>query len=332
MERKRYFNEVTIMKAIATLFITWFHFKWTVPDVYQSLFIGGAIGNSIFFFCSGYLVKFKKERYKGEWLVKKYFRLMPAVWITLSLMIICTLIKNGTFIKIPILEWFYPMQFWFVRAILLYFMVTYLVFNINKCVFHKHSIITKTSIGTIAIIFTLLHFVYYFRFGDKNNIILDDNSISCWFYWFIFFIWGYYARNYGDSIEKHNGGGIYSIIWSIFSIVLFFTYKRIAPSIPGLVVAQCIFIPALLACIIIAFRKLAKYLMHFNYTNNTKAAITLLSNITLEIYIVQMYIINWLMPQFTFPANIPITFCVIIVIGYIVHIVATWLTSKLRFL
>lgn len=30
--QKGYFNEITIMKAIAAFFITWFHFKWTVPD------------------------------------------------------------------------------------------------------------------------------------------------------------------------------------------------------------------------------------------------------------------------------------------------------------
>lgn len=69
--QKGYYNEITIMKAMAAFLITWFHFKWTVPHQFANAFIGGAIGNTIFFFCSGYLLKFKDEKFAGEWFVKK---------------------------------------------------------------------------------------------------------------------------------------------------------------------------------------------------------------------------------------------------------------------
>lgn len=46
---KGFYNEITIMKAIAAFLITWFHFKWTVPDMFSNIFVGGAIGNTIFF-------------------------------------------------------------------------------------------------------------------------------------------------------------------------------------------------------------------------------------------------------------------------------------------
>ena len=38
---KGYYNEITVMKAMAAFFITWFHFKWTVPQEYANLFVGG---------------------------------------------------------------------------------------------------------------------------------------------------------------------------------------------------------------------------------------------------------------------------------------------------
>lgn len=74
-----YYNDMTIMKAMATFFITWFHFKWAVPQEFANLFVGGAIGNSIFFYCSGYLLKFRNEKFKGEWLLRKAIRLLPSV-------------------------------------------------------------------------------------------------------------------------------------------------------------------------------------------------------------------------------------------------------------
>lgn len=46
--KKQYFIDISIIKAIALLFITWFHFKWSVPEIYRNIFIGGAIGNSLF--------------------------------------------------------------------------------------------------------------------------------------------------------------------------------------------------------------------------------------------------------------------------------------------
>lgn len=76
-----YFNEITLLKVIATFCITWFHFKWTVPAQLSPLFIGGAIGNSLFFFASGFLLKFKDEQYPCEWLIKKFLRLLPSIWI-----------------------------------------------------------------------------------------------------------------------------------------------------------------------------------------------------------------------------------------------------------
>ena len=59
------------MKVIATFFITWFHFQLVVPQKFAPLFIGGVIGNSLFFYASGYLLKFKEENYTGNWIVNK---------------------------------------------------------------------------------------------------------------------------------------------------------------------------------------------------------------------------------------------------------------------
>lgn len=330
--KKQYFNEITLLKAVATLFITWFHFKWSVPVAFSSAFIGGSIGNSIFFFCSGYLLSYKGENWTGEWLVKKYFRIMPAIWMTLLLMSLCTFYRFGTFSLYSWHEWLCPKQFWFVRAILLYFSVIYLVQFLSIKISNAGRTIAKKYLWILVITTLTLHFVYFFSFSNKNDIVMDAGGYECWFYWFLFFVWGYFARNYGDFVQNRIDKGKLSIIGAISSIVLFFAYKIFAVRFPVLLMMQCVFIPLLLAYIVLSFRVLAKYLIQIKYSDGIKSAISLLSNITLEVYIVQIYIIRWLMPEMPFPVNLFVTFIAIIAVAYLVYLCTNWVSSKFNFL
>lgn len=129
--QKGYFNEITIMKAIAAFFITWFHFKWTVPDQFANFFIGGAIGNAIFFFCSGYLLKFKAEKYMGEWFVKKLVRLLPSLWVFM-LFSLAVDTYTGQTAGFQWFNWVYPTPYWFINAIICFFLVSWIINKINK--------------------------------------------------------------------------------------------------------------------------------------------------------------------------------------------------------
>ena len=50
MPKKEFYNNITLLKVLATFLITWFHLKPYVSDILQPLFIGGALGNSLFFY------------------------------------------------------------------------------------------------------------------------------------------------------------------------------------------------------------------------------------------------------------------------------------------
>ena len=126
-----YFNEITLLKVMATLFITWFHFKWTAPQQFAPLFIGGAIGNSLFFFASGYLLSFKKERFWGEWLMKKIIRIMPSVWVFMSVTFVVSMVHEGVY-QGEWYNWIYPTKFWFVNSILCFFLLSYLLLKDDK--------------------------------------------------------------------------------------------------------------------------------------------------------------------------------------------------------
>ena len=77
------------------------------PFMIAPLFIGGVIGNSLFFYASGYLLKFKEEKYTGNWIVNKCIRILPSIWV---FSVVAYLISFGGY-KIEWYNFLYPTQF-----------------------------------------------------------------------------------------------------------------------------------------------------------------------------------------------------------------------------
>lgn len=326
MTSTKYYNSITILKSFAVLFITWFHFKWSVPESLSPIFIGGSIGNSIFFFCSGYLLSFKREKYKGQWLLQKYLRIIPSVWVTLGIMTICSCFRPGISFGISFIEWFWPNQFWFVKAILIYYFISYVSFDLFSIFHIDERKISKSWVLTMMAFAFIAHILYYFFCVNKEIITMDDSGVHCWFYWYIFFLLGCYMKMLGTQISC----GKLSIFESLLSIVLFFGYKVLAQRFVVLSYVQFITIPLLLFYIVYSLRKLSYYILSINLPNSIKNSLVFLSEITLEVYLVQYYFIKWLMPLIPFPINIGICLVVILIMAYITHIVASRISS-LRF-
>ena len=315
-----YYNEITILKAVATLFITFFHFKWSVPHALAPLFIGGAIGNSIFFFCSGYLLSFKVETYPGQWMAKKYFRIMPAVWVTLCILSVFSIFRFGEFRSYSLQEWLFPDQFWFVRAILTYYIVTYVEFKLFSCFHRGENMFSKTWLLSLIVLALIVHIVYYLLFVPKDSVVLDAGGIFCWMYWYAFFLAGSFVRHFRSAAS----GSKYSILGCLFSIAIFFFYKRAADHY-GYVLAylQFILVPLLLYYIVFAFRRGGYYLLSLTVmSEHIKKTIIILSNVTLEVYLVQWFFINWIMPVLPFPLNLLFSLVVIFSLACFVHVIA----------
>jgi peptidoglycan/LPS O-acetylase OafA/YrhL len=289
-----YYNEIAILKVVATLFITWFHFKWTVPPAFAPLFIGGAIGNSFFFFCSGYLLKLKPEIFKGEWVLKKLVRLLPGIWI------FCLVVQLTGIEHYSGYNFFYPTPYWFVNAIICYFIVYYL--------FHKW--IDKYKWVTIILV-VLTHFIWCVLYIPDSQLVMDEGGVKCWYYYFLFFLYGYYTKN------KKINGTKWNIFGTIFFIGLFFVYKTICTPYPQLIAGQCLLIPGLLFGVLYNGIKSSAILVKIPVTTIVKKILIELSNLTLDIYIVQVVLINFFMPHIPFPLNVAVVFILIIFIAFI---------------
>lgn len=315
---KGFYNEITIMKAIAAFLITWFHFKWTVPDMFSNIFVGGAIGNTIFFYCSGYLLKFNEEKFKGEWLIKKIIRLLPSVWIFMLFVCLFNFIRNQQLVY-SIFNWIYPTTYWFINAILFFFLVIYILkvffildLNLNSS---KCESILKNKFWLLIFITIILYVSNYFLFvKEHHKVVMDDGSVKCWFYFFIFFLYGYYAKlRKKVLVVKHWS----QVVFFPCSIGLFYFYKKSAENFPILAELQFIIIPLCLFLVLYTSRYFAIWIYNLNLLKPIQKVLTCLSNITLDIYIVQVYLINWLMPEISFPINIIVLFIIIVIAAII---------------
>lgn len=299
---KGYYNEITVMKAMATLFITWFHFKWTVPECFANLFVGGAIGNSIFFYCSGYLLNFKEEKFAGEWILKKVVRLMPSVWVFMLFAVLCDFFRDNPN-RYVWYNWLYPTAYWFVNAILMFFVVVYVL---RRFVIEKVNLICKSGGGKWSFLYigttvAVLYLLGYILFVPKSSqVFMDDGSLKCWPYFFLFFLWGYCAKLYGKGFSIQ----IWRVCCFPISVVLFFAYKKIAGNIEWMTQAQVVAVPMLLALVVFFARDFAAWIYAKKWSDLIKRVCVSMSNLTLDIYIVQVYLIAWLMPQMSFPLNI----------------------------
>lgn len=309
---KFFFNEITLLKVIGVCLITWFHFKWTVPQQYANFFIGGAFGNSLFFYSSGYLLKVKRDMFCGEWFIRKYIRIMPAVWITCFASMMLGKSYNIT-------EFIYPTSFWFINSILCYFFVIYIILNRQfRTIIHINE--NKYILSRLRILFVfvlIVYLLYIHLFVKPNSVVLDSGGWQC-MYFFLYLIWGMYDRYKGVRAYTNK----ISFLLTPFSIGLFFAYKMLAPHYELLITLQSVFIPVILGFVIYSFRMLVAEIIIWKYSDNTKFLLNKISALTLEIYVVQMFIIDSLMPLILFPLNIFACLLCIFFVSYIVHIFA----------
>ena len=162
---------------------------------------------------------------------------------------------------------------------------------------------------------------------DHSQIVLDEGGLKCWFYFFFFF-WGYY-----DKLNKRIFKGSWmSVAGFIGCIILFFVYKKIGGRYAGFVWAQVVLIPLLLGGIVYFSRYVVNFMMRMPVSENGKFLLSKISSLTLDIYIVQVFLINMLMPTMPFPVNVMIIFIVILLASYVNNYLAERISSLLNYI
>ena len=315
---------ITVLRALSACLITNAHYEGIYPtDIIAN---GGLIGDILFFAISGYClcnVK-KKLNIKGfiTWYGKRLWRVYPPV-------VICTAVYLliGAYIwsDHSFFWWFvYPTYYHFIASIVLLYIPFFFIMKIDWL---------KKRIGWIMACVAVVWFAVYIFFYDKSYYHID--SVYEPMIRFLFMesmLMGAWFRI--NDIKLRNRFNIFYPIVAVLLFAIYFICKTLFSNNQNLSQFQLVNQVAVFALLFFVFRsfcgiddKLEKLPQWI------KKTIKFLSSITLEIYVVQYVLIDFVKSLgIPFPANWFLLTAGIVGTAYVLHLICKGLylsTDKL---
>ena len=169
---------VVMFKFLAALLITYSHMKVLFPK-YDGLVTGGAIGDALFFFCSGFTLFLGRKSNFANWYGRRVNRIYPSIimWALLSALLFGWAWDVTDLLTTP--------RYWFIPCIMVYYAIFYVIREFLaehlKAVFYVSlALITVASFFILdmssSVMYAQVSFmrVYYFIFMLMGAITAVD--------------------------------------------------------------------------------------------------------------------------------------------------------------
>lgn len=299
MAKKKKFLFIDVIKFIGVLLVLNSHMDAIYPI--SALATGGAIGNGLFFFASGFLSTNVKLPF-GKWYAKRLIRLLP---ITSIMALIRILILGRFQISTVFIDVIFPTYYWFVAAILLFDIPLYFLVRGGYCVRYKNQIL-----GILAIIY----FVYYFLLLDTSKWVVESaglTSVAGFFkliYYFGIFLLGAEMHLKIDSLESKESKQYKErfdlLLISATSFVIFYGYKVLMDR--SVLLLRLQFIEQLLTAITVVSFAYYMYSIEAKLKKckyeKIKLIVTKISSLSLELFLTQEIVVIFAR-QLKFPTS-----------------------------
>lgn len=306
---KKYYKFIAYLKCLACLLITNSHCGGIYPIPFLAL--GGGWGNAIFFIVSGFCLARIEDDF-AVW-IKRRLNIIP---VTMIFIIFDALIlERGVLAERGAWEIaaFYLNKYWFVFAILLYYFAFYGLFRHPSIERFK-----KFAAGYVA-----GYIVLYLLFLQNGGFFVEAGGFApfkVYFYFSVFVTGGilkYMEGWWAVWCGRRRGAvlfccGFSLALWGAAYIgVTFFDAYRVQFLINAAVLffGVTIFIFA--------------YTLEDNCRDNK--TVWWIAGSTLEIYLVQMTVINHVVEKIAFPASLFVFFGIAVIGGGMVHAFWSWM-------
>lgn len=290
---------IDILKFIAVFFIINSHADICYPPKYQMLATGGAIGNALFLFCSGFTVFMGQMDRFDNWYKKRINRIYPSV---LAFLFFNSLFFGETYSAGSL----FFRSGWFIYCIMIYYIFLYLI---------KRYMSDRLNLAFALSCIPVL--IYYF-FEDRNIVFMYKVQ-SFDFPKIFYFLFMLFGAMIGISKRKFKFRLLYDSLKLAGSIFIYYVFLFIASKYQIIAQLQILSLLPLFA-ITFYFYKLcnAQELISIVQSPIIKWIVYIVSMLTLEIYLVQFGIFTDKMNTL-FPLNLFILI-IIIIIAYIVKV------------
>lgn len=286
---------IVFLKCLAALFITNSHYLRIYPDSLSYLATAGSLGNSIFFFVSGFTLINSHKTQFFKWYLKRITRIYPPVILVTFLLYLFT---GGVTVR----NFVYPTLYWFINAMMLFYIIYYWIPKAER------------NFLFILMLMFIPYFYIYFTYLNTSWFVIETDYFRWIFYFQIMIFGGLLAKRDCPARYQWKDG-----VLLLLFLAFYFAEKLLSLKFPPLLSIQ--FLQHLLTFPIIYYLYLfAKSDFVTNKLMKTRMnkIITGISSITLEIYLVQFFIIEKFSKLF-FPLNLIIVSVLIIVCAYIIN-------------
>lgn len=300
---------IDILKCWAALLITNSHMDMLYV-YFAGLATGGALGDALFFFCSGFTLFLGRLGRFDNWYKRRINRIYPSVigWAVISTFFF----RYQSDVKSMILTG----GGWFVSSIMVYYVLFYFI--------RKYFSDKITWVFFTAGLFILIWYIICFENKEINHLYKGDWKMV---FSFIFMLQGAVI---GMKRVKPQCNLFRDTMAFFLCIILFYGIQYAGTKNPAISYAQIITLIPLMGAVYYLY-KLAntnKWEKIYNHKWG-RSMITIISGLCLEIYLCQFSLFTDCM-NFLFPFNLLLMFLLIVMVAYCVRCVGRWVVQTFR--
>lgn len=291
--RKKRDVALDFMKVFATLLVINSHMK-TLYGSYSALSAGGAIGDALFFFISGYTLFLGSKMNFVNWYKRRIGRIYPTV-IAMGLFASLVFGQDFSFVEIMGVS-----RYWFLKCILVCYLLLYPViryeWRLNRCI----AISIVVMIGSY----------FFFDFGGRMFYGVNNH-----FRWIVFFS----VMLVGGGIKGYSHKMVYHW-WALpMTLLCAIAWYGVTSITRGSVLQLLSYIPLIGVCLSLYMVGKAPWVEKMFETRVWGNILFIIGNLCLESYLIQRYIFTDALNGI-FPLNIPVIMIAVLVASYLLHV------------
>lgn len=307
---------IDIIKFFAVFLIINSHADLCYPK-YSALATGGAIGDSLFLFCSGYTLFWGRIKRFDNWYKRRINRIYPSVFACL---IVSAILGKLTFETLDLMKMGGGE---FVVFIMLYYVLLY---GVQRWFLDKIP-------WVIGMTLTVTLVAYWF-FPNKYEVsargIYGISTLFRWIPYFSMMLMGAWL-----GLKTKRGEIRVKTTWKdpamlLFCLLVFYGVQFAAKSVTAVAPWQIVTIPFLAGIVYFFWRCCnAEWLRRVYETRIGNWVIMAVGGLCLESYLIQFSLLtdklNWL-----FPLNIPLIMLIILMVSYVCRCLARIISQTFR--
>lgn len=291
---------IELLKFLAVIIVANSHME-PLYGKYDFLATGGAIGDVLFFFVSGYTLFLGRFGRFDNWYKRRIKRIYPSI-ISWAILLSFIGIQEITFSRVV------KGYTWFISCIMLYYIALYFI--------RKYYSSKPLLPFIVCTVFVLL---WYF-FEDISVFFMYGATYFKWLYYFLFMLMGAYVGNKTIELKSSSSQGI---VLLIISLISFYGFMVLLSRFKILAYYQVISLVPLIGIVLYSYRLCSTSKVEKLMKSKFGFILRFVAGLCLESYIVQMTIIrNQTLSDLLnpiFPINLLITFLLIIILAYFIR-------------